>query len=672
MMLLNGFQVGNLIHNGNNTTLYRGLRNADQQPVVIKQLNKSYPSREELALLKREYEIMRGFNSNGIVKAYSLEKNQNSLALILEDFNGQSIEKLLPGWTFDLTEFLKLAIQISKIIGQIHQKNVIHKNINPGNIIWNPGSAQVKITDFGISTELLPETPELPDPNVIEGELPYISPEQTGRMNRTIDFHTDFYSLGVTLYEIATKRLPFESDDPLKLVHSHIARTPVNPCELNHQLPEMVSEIIIKLMAKTAETRYQGIFGLKSDLLKCLDQFTKKGEIKKFEIAQKDISGRFQIPQKLYGREQEIQTLTDIFKRVRKGSKEIILVSGNPGVGKSTVANEIRKVIAENPAYLIYGKFDQLNQNVPFAALRQAFLELGNQIMAGGKENVSFWKKQLIQSMGNNGQIIIDAIPELELIIGKQPEIPDLPPSDAQNRFNRTFINFIRAFSSKPQLIIIIIDDLQWADETSLKLIELIMNDANIKHFLFIGTYRDDEVDHAHPLTLTIKNLQDTKTPLTTIILENLETPHINQLLSETLSCPPETSDPMAGLCLKKTHGNPFFLRQFLRSLHSDGDIFFNSNTGIWQWDVEKIRLAEITDNVIEFLGAKIHKLPDTTQFMLQVAACIGTQFDLLTISQVIDSSMQETADALKSGINKGIIFPINDAYKFINIIDQE
>ena len=651
-MDLNGFQIDDLIYHGNSTNLYRGSRNHDQQPVIIKQLNKSYPSKDELDRFRREYEIMSGFNSSGIVKAYSLVKTQSSLAMIIEDVNGQSIDKLLPGLEFDLGVFLKLAIQIAKIIARIHQEKIVHKNINPGNIIWNPETAQVKVTDFGAASRLLPETPNTTDSKIVEGELAYISPEQTGRMNRNLDFYTDFYSLGITLYEIATKRLPFESDNPIELVHSHIARTPVNPCKLNNQLPEMVSKIILKLMAKIPEDRYQSTFGLKSDLTECLNQFKKKGKIQYFKIGEKDISHRFQIPQKLYGRENEIEAIFNISDQVSRGSKETILITGNPGVGKSTIANEIRKAPTKNQTYLIYGKFNQLNQNIPFAAMIQAFKELIQQITDDGIKDVSFWKSQLLQSVGNNGQVIIDVIPELELIIGKQPNVPDLPPADAQNRFNLTFLNFIRTFSKNEQLLIIIIDDLQWADESTLKLIELIIHDADTNYLLFIGTYRDDEVDHAHPLTKTITSLQNSKMPLTTVSLKDLKKNIINQLLSETLSCHPEKTSPLAALCFKKTHGNPFFLKQFLQSLHADKKIHFNANKGTWQWDVENIRQAEITDNVIELMVAIIHKLPEATQRILQVAACIGTQFDLLTLSKVLYQSLEEDWRRIKIRYN--------------------
>ncbi len=672
MMSLSGYQTGHLIYKGNDALIYHGLQIKDQLPVVIKQLKTSYPSREELTRFRREYQIMRMFNTEGIIKAYSLEKCQNSLAMIIEDFKGKSVEMLLPDQTFDLAQFLQLSIRISKALGQIHRQNIIHKNINPGNIIWNPQTGQVKITDFGISTELLSEAPEAHDPKIIKGTLPYISPEQTGRMNRNLDFHTDFYSLGVTLYEIATRHLPFESKDPMTLVHSHIARTPVPPHEVNPQLPEVITEIILKLMAKTAENRYQSTFGLQVDLQKCLDHLNNEGAIKNFKIGEKDISNRFQIPQKLYGRDTEIQNLVQIVNQATQGEKKIILTGGDPGIGKSAFVNEIRQRIAENQAYLIYGKFDPIRQNIPYAALSQAFHGLESQIAADGEKTILFWKKQFMQAMGNNGKVITDMIPSLESIIGKQPEVPDIPPADARNRFNLTFLNFIRAFSNSKQLLTILIDDLQWADEASLDLIELLASDTDTKYLLFVGTFRDNEVDHAHPLTLTINRLQKSNTPLSTFYLKNLEPRHINQLLAETLSCHPDRSAPMANLCYEKTQGNPFFVKQFLKSLHGEEKFFFNAKRGIWQWDIEKIRRAKITDNVIEFMVKKIQKLPDTTQQTLQLAACIGNQFDLLTLSQISQKKLAETVGELRAAVTEDIILPINDTFKFINIIDQE
>ncbi len=672
MILLSGYQAEEQIYSGANAIIYRGHRKNDKVPVVIKKLNKQYPTQEELARFKREFEIIQTFNSDGIVRAYSLEKYQNTLVMILEDFNGNSFEKLLPKWTFDLAEFLRISIKLAEIIGQIHQKNIIHKNINPGNIIWNPQTGQVKITDFGISTELFRETPEALDQKIIEGTLPYISPEQTGRMNRNLDFRTDFYSLGVTLYEIATRCLPFESEDPMTLIHAHIARIPVSPRELNPQIPAMISKIILKLMAKTAEGRYQSAFGLKSDLQECLAQLTRNGRIKNFEIGKNDISSRFQIPQKLYGRENEIETSLKIFNRVIQGDKAMLLVAGQPGVGKTAVANEVQKKIIEKQGYFIYGKFDQFQRNIPYSGLIQPFQELMQKIAAGGEKHVSFWKTKILQSLGQNGQVLTEVIPELELIIGKQPKIFSLPPADAQIRFNHTFLNFIRTFSKNNYIITIFIDDLQWADNASLMLIELIMSDPQMNFLFFIGTYRDNEVNEAHALRLIVYNLIDLKVSTSTIFLKPLEKHHINQLLSETLACDPLKSEPLAELCFEKTQGNPFFLNQLLESMHENKQINFDSNSGFWKWDVEKIRRVDITDNVVELMMDKIQKLPKKTQSIVLLAACIGTQFDLLTLSMVDQLSLKETAEELWIALNEGLIIPINDSYKFIEIIDQE
>ncbi|HEY9667746.1 MAG TPA: AAA family ATPase, partial [Coleofasciculaceae cyanobacterium] len=482
------------IYESVNSLVYRGIRESDNTPVILKLLKEDYPTPAELTRYKQEYEITRSLNIDGVVKAYSLQDYQRSLVMLLEDFGGESLAKWMQEspqayCPLPLAKFLSLAIAITEILGRIHAANVIHKDINPGNIVFNPETGIVKIIDFGISTQLTCTNPTFKNPHVLEGTLAYISPEQTGRMNRTLDYRTDFYSLGVTFYELLTGQLPFTTTDILELVHCHLAKQPSPPHEVNAQIPTVVSGIIMKLMAKNAEERYQSAWGLKADLEECLRQLETTGEITTFELGNQDISDKFQIPQKLYGREAEVETLLTAFERIAtteaKGA-ELMLVAGYSGIGKSALVQEIYKPITEKRGYFIAGKFDQLQRNIPYSAVVSAFAGLVRQLLSEPEEQLQQWHNKLLTVLGTNGQIIINVIPEVELIIGKQAPLPDVGATEAQNRFNLVFQKFIRVYCSPEHPLVIFLDDLQWTDSATLKLIELMMTDADTQYLFLI------------------------------------------------------------------------------------------------------------------------------------------------------------------------------------------
>jgi serine/threonine protein kinase len=418
MINIPNYQITKQIYESANSLVYRALRDKDNQAVILKVLKEDYPSPEELTRYRQEYDITRRLKDfDGIAKAYSLEKHQNTLVMYLEDFGGKSLKMWLdkPS-TFTLDELLTLAIHATEILGQIHGKNIIHKDINPSNIVWNPDSGVLKIIDFGISTQFSKQHLTLKNPDVLEGTLAYMSPEQTGRMNRALDYHTDFYSLGVTFYELFTGKVPFESKDAMEQVHCHIAKQPVPPNQINRELPIAISNIILKLLEKTAEARYQSAWGIKADLEKLQKNLTGLEDLSglNFELAQQDISDRFQIPQKLYGRESEINTLLSGFERVAAGKAEIMLVAGYSGIGKSVLVKEIYKSLSEKQGYFISGKFDQFQRNIPYSAIVNAFKELAQQLLTETKTQVGQWKEKLLTALGSNGQVIIDVIPEME------------------------------------------------------------------------------------------------------------------------------------------------------------------------------------------------------------------------------------------------------------------
>ncbi|MEH1804253.1 trifunctional serine/threonine-protein kinase/ATP-binding protein/sensor histidine kinase [Nostoc sp.] len=688
-----GYRVSEELYNGSRTLVYRAVRETDQQPVVIKLLKNPYPSFIELLSFRNQYTIAKNLNLPGIIQTYSLETYQNGYALIMEDFGGISLKQW--GTVSNLMEFLHLAIALCNILDILIRHRIIHKDIKPANILINPETRDIRLIDFSIASLLPRETQSLKSPNVLEGTLGYLSPEQTGRMNRGIDYRTDFYSLGVTFYELLTGQLPFQLNDPMELVHCHIAKLPPLVHEINPEIAPILSEIVSKLMAKNAEDRYQSAFGLKSDLETCLHQLQQTGKIESFPIGQRDVSDRFIIPEKLYGREEEVKTLLEAFDRVTNHQTELMLVAGFSGIGKTAIINEVHKPIAQQRGYFIKGKFDQFNRNIPFSAFVQMFRDLMGQLSRENDTQLSAWKTKILAALGDNGQVIIEVIPELEQIIGQQLPSPNLSGTAAQNRFNLLFKNFIQVFTTKEHPLVIFLDDLQWADSASLKLMQLLMDDSVRGYLLLIGAYRNHEVSAAHPLMLTLEEIAKAKVTINIITLAPLSTASLNQLVADTLSCSQEVAQPLTQLVYQKTKGNPFFSTQFLKALHEDGLIQFDFDRGIWQCDIPEVKALALTDDVVEFMALQLQKLPTATQDVLKLAACIGNEFDLATLAMATPAvgvrvsvsereasprvgiargagsnnlpttSEAETATALWKALQEGLILPQTEVYKF-------
>ncbi|HEY9851990.1 MAG TPA: AAA family ATPase [Leptolyngbyaceae cyanobacterium] len=685
MLVLPGYQLTEAIHEGAKTIIYRGVKLPSQTSVIIKTLLEEYPTLEEISRLRHEYKIILPLNISGIAKPIALENYKNGLALILEDFRGNSLKKLISTQKISILAFLSIARQLAETLHELHQNQIIHKDIKPQNILIDPQNWLVKLIDFSIASRLSRETPSISNPDLLEGTLIYMSPEQTGRMNRSLDYRTDFYSLGVTFYEILTGELPFNTNDPLELVHCHIAKIPVSPHQVNPEIPLAISEIVMKLMAKNAEDRYQSALGLKADIETCFNQLVLGGEISNFVPGEMDKSGQFLIPQKLYGREEEVAKLLETFNRVATGATEMMLVSGYSGIGKTSVVNEVHKPIVRQRGYFSSGKFDQFKRNIPYSALIQAFSELIRQLLTESKEKIEVWKTKLLKALGQNGQVIIDVIPEVEWIVGKQPEVVQLGPTESQNRFNRVFQKFIGIFAQKEHPLVLFLDDLQWADSASLKLIELIMTDTASQYLLLIGAYRDNEVSPTHATIQTIEKIQQTGAVVNNIILEALSLENIltlvNDTFVETVTSPhlkqAENTElarvrPLAELVFNKTQGNPFFLTTLLSTLYSDKLLTFDFTEGRWLWDLEQIQALGITDyNVVELVARNIQKLPETTQQVLKLAACIGNTFNLDNLAVVNEQSLLTTADELWEALQAGLILPLSSDYKIPLFVDE-
>ncbi|MDM8526567.1 AAA family ATPase [Anaerolineales bacterium HSG24] len=684
ILTIEGYQINEQIYESSNSQVYRGIREADSQAVILKMLQGEYPTPKQLSNYHQEYELTRSVELPGVVKVYGLESYHNSLIMVVEDFGGHSLKQLKLGGQLPVAEFLHLAIQISDILGQVHQHEVIHKDINPANIVLNPETGEVKLIDFGLSTRLSRELPTFRNPEVLEGTLAYISPEQTGRMNRGVDYRTDLYSLGVMLYELLTGQLPFQGHDALELIHNHIAKQPVPPqtivlqtttqqnkilTEPTQTLIEIVSDIILKLLAKNAEDRYQSAYGLKADLAHCLRVLETAEVVEGFALGQQDVSDKFQIPQKLYGRQAEIRTLLQGFEQVIKtGSADMILVAGYSGVGKSALIQEIHKPITAQQGYFLAGKFDQYQRNIPYTSLIQAFRMLIKQLLTERGEQIAVWKDKLLTAFGPNGQLIIDIIPEVELIIGPQPAVPELGPVESQNRFNLVFQNFIGVFTQPEHPLVLFLDDLQWADEASLKLLELLMTSGDSHYLYLIGAYRDNEVSAGHPLLLTLVDIKKADIPINQLTLAPLPLEHVTRLISETVHQPTTEVTTLAELVYQKTGGNPFFLTEFLKALYYENLINFDLTAGRWIWDLEQITARQMTDNVVELMTEKVSQLEAECQHVLKQAACIGNQFELSTLAVVSERTSHATATALAESIASGLVLPLSEDYALLEL----
>ncbi|OCQ89667.1 serine/threonine protein kinase [Nostoc sp. MBR 210] len=660
--IIPGYKISSQLYAGSRTIVYRAIRESDQLPVVIKLLTSEYPTFQELLKLRNQYTISKNLNITGIIQPLSLETYNNGYILVMADTGGISLREYIQSNTLSLAEFLYIAIQLSTSLYELHQNRVIHKDIKPANILIHPQTKQVQLIDFSIASLLPKETSEIKNPNILEGTLAYISPEQTGRMNRGIDYRSDFYSLGVTFYELLTGELPFNSDDPMELVHCHLAKMPT-VIGNREEIPQVVADIVMKLMAKNAEDRYQSALGLKYDLERCLTQFQDTGQIINFEIGERDVCDRFLIPEKLYGREAEVNRLLQAFERVASGTSEMMLVAGFSGIGKTAVINEVHKPITRQQGYFIKGKFDQFNRNIPFSAFVQALRDLIGQLLSESDTKLAQWRSHILEVVLENGQVLIEVIPELERVIGKQLPAPELSGTEAQNRFNLLFQKFIAIFTTAEHPLVMFLDDLQWADLASLQLIKLLMEDKN--YLLLLGAYRNNEVSPVHPLMLMVEELKKAGKTVNTIKLTPLAKQDVNQLIADTLRCNTERTQPLTELIERKTRGNPFFITQFLKKLYEDGEITFNHQQGYWECDITQIQSLSLTDNVVDFVAQQLQKLPQTTQNVLQLAACIGNSFDLKTLAIVSQQSVTDTATALWKALQEGLILPNSQTYKF-------
>lgn len=658
MIQLAGYDFGKLLFEGKRSRVYRMTRLRDGLSVIVKVPTHRFPSSGDLKRFRREYEIGSQFDGQYIVTYHSLEPFQHGLALIMEDFGGVGLKEVIPERGMNLVPALKIALALARGLHEIHRGKVIHRDIKPRNVIINQQTGIVKYIDFGISTRMV--AGELPKTGLTrhapEGTLAYMSPEQTGRMNRGTDYRTDFYSLGCLLYELLCGEPPFYANDPLEYVHAHIAKKPIPLVRRRYEISEGISAVIDKLMAKNPDDRYQSCAGLAWDLEHCLKQFEQHRQVPLFDLGGKDISDQFRIPERLYGREKELQQLVGIFQQVADGGRELVLLSGYSGVGKTSLVYQVQRPLLAKKGFFISGKFEPLKRDIAYSAVSQAFKGLVRHLLGEGDQQIEEWRKRILKAIGPNGSLVLDVIPELEHLIGRQSEVPMLGPRETRYRFNQVFREFVGLFANADHPLVFFLDDLQWADSASLRLLEELAGAANLTHFLFIGAYRDNEVPARHPLRVGIDQLRRDGVDITAISLKPLDLFHTQRLIADTLHSDLDSVAELAAIVHSKTHGNPFFTNEFLKIMHRDRLLYFDERRPAWCWDLEQIRATNISENVVEFLVKRLALLPEDIQSALKTAACLGSIFSPVELALVLDASINVLETSLWHAVEEGIL----------------
>jgi PAS domain S-box-containing protein len=652
--------------------LYRARASAAEVPsVLLLTLASTRPRLESLKKIEHEYSLRHDLDTTWAVRPLAFSQCNGQNALVLEDPGGEFLHRLIQG-PMEIKQFLRIAIGLATALGHAHRQGLLHKDVKPANVLVDD-SGSVWLTGFGIASQL-PRERQMPEPpEFIAGTLAYMAPEQTGRMNRSIDSRSDLYALGVTLYEMLTGTLPFMASDPMELVHCHIARQPTPPAVKLKAIPDPVSAIIMKLLAKTAEDRYQTAVGVESDLRRCLAEWKTQRRIDEFPLGEHDTPDQLLIPEKLYGRASEIGTLLAAFDRIVAGGRpELVLVSGYSGIGKSSVVNELHKSLVPPRGLFASGKFDQYKRDIPYATLAQAFQSLVRPLLGRSEVEIGRWRDALREAVGPNGQLIVNLVPELELVIGKQPPVAELPPQDAQRRFQRVFRRFLGVFARKEHPLVLFLDDLQWLDPATLELFERLITDPDVRYLMLVGAYRDNEVTSSHPLTQTLDAIRKAGARMQEIVLAPLRVDDIDRLVADALHSERNVAQPLAQLVHEKTSGNPFFAIQFLTALADELLLRFDPDAAAWIWDLARIRAKGYTDNVVDLMAGKLKRLSATTQEALKQLACLGNVAEVATLALVHREMEEAIHTALWEAVRAGLIFQEESTYKFLHDRIQE
>lgn len=631
-----------------------------------------HPTLESIRRLAHECALKDHLDASWALRPLELVRERGSTMLLVEYAGGCPLDRLISG-PMEIGRFLQLATGMSGALSRLHGRGVIHKDIKPANVLADVVSGKVWLTGFGIASRLPRERQPPEPPEFIAGTLAYMAPEQTGRVNRSIDSRSDLYSLGITFYEMLTGGLPFTAADPMEWVHCHIARQPPAPSEWMTQVPPAVCAITMKLLAKTAEDRYQTAAGVESDLRRCLSDWEEKGRIDDFTPGDRDIPDRLMIPERLYGRDREIDTLLTAFDRIVAGGRpELVLVSGYSGIGKSAVVNELHKPLVPPRGLFAAGKFDQYKRDIPYATLAQAFQALIRPLLTRNEEELRTWRDALREALDPNASLMVDLVPELKHIIGEQPPVPELAPQEAQRRFQLVFRRFIGVFARPEHPLALFLDDLQWLDAATLDLLEDLLTRTDLQHLLLIGAYRDNEVSPTHALVRKLDAIRQAGAKVQDIVLAPLAQEDLCMLLSDSLRCEPQRAEPLARLLHDKTSGNPFFAIQFIATLADELLLAFDYGAGRWDWNLQRIRAKGYTDNVVELMVGKLARLPQVTRNALQQFACMGNRAEFDMLRMVYQESIDELHEHLWEAVRTGLIFRSEDSYRFLHDRVQE
>jgi PAS domain S-box-containing protein len=640
--------------------------------ILIMRPATKYPTPGSLDRLTHEYDLKDELDSAWAVRPLELRHEGGRIMLVLEDPGGEPLDRLL-GAPMQIGRFLRLAINIASALGGVHQRGLVHKDIKPAHILADRISDAVRLTGFGIASRRPRERQAPEPPEFITGTLAYMAPEQTGRMNRSIDSRSDLYALGVTFYQMLTGALPFTASDPMEWVYCHIVRQPVAPALRSEAVPAVVSQIIMKLLAKAAEDRYQSAAGLKSDLQRCLAAWEAKRRIGAFALGDHDVPDRLFIPEKLYGRARELEILLAAFDRIVKGGvPELVLVSGYSGIGKSAVVNELHKVLVPPRGLFASGKFDQYKRDIPYSTLVQAFQSLVRPLLGKSDAELTIWRGAFLEALEPNARLMTDLIPELKLIIGDPPPVPELEPQQAQTRFQLVFRRFIGVFAQPDHPLALFLDDLQWLDAATLDLLEDVLTRSDLRHLMLIGAYRDNEVDATHPLTRKLAAIHQTGAQVQEIHLAPLARDDLGQLIADALRCTPPNAAPLAQLVHEKTAGNPFFVIQFLHALADEDLLTFDHDAACWRWDLDRIHAKGYTENVADLMVGKLTRLPPETQQALQLLACLGNVAPIAMLAIVLGAAEAQVHVALWEALRQELVECPDDSYKFTHDRVQE
>ncbi len=665
MVLLSEYNFLERISLHDHTFIYRAERCKDHQKVLLKIVENAGDKTEQAARIAHEYAIASSFSCKGIARFLTLESYQSLQVAVIEDIEGISLEKYLKEHKLTLVQALQIAISITEILEHFYQKGIVHQGLCPAHMLINPHTLEAYLIDLSIASRVSAQKGVIEKPGFLKGSLTYIAPEQTGRIKGDIDIRSDLYSLGIILYEMVLGEVPFDAKEALTLVHLHIAKTTIPPHLSNPHIPGILSAIILKLLSKNAEDRYQSPFGLKKDLQACLSQWNSIKRMELSMLGQYDFSGRLQAPRKLYGREKETAQLQQAFSRVKAGTLEIVLIEGYSGIGKSALVQLIKEPVCQQGGNFVEGKFNQFQRNVPYSAFIQAFKVFTDLILTQSADMIAQWKNKILEAVGANGRILTDIIPHLELLIGTQPEVAELESNETQNRLHFVFVNFIKCIARQEHPLVIFFDDLHWADAASSGLLKIIAADKDLRYLLFIGALRNKEHISDTVFSATVENMQKEGFRIQKLILTPLLYTHVEALIHEMLQGNIQDVQALTHLIYDKSQGNPFFIHAFLKCLHAEDILQFDFYSFEWTWNAARIQQLSFSENIVELLAGRIQKLPEATQHMLKLAACLGFEFDVSLLIIVLGQAREEIVHALNPALEEDLILTAGDHYRF-------